>query len=142
MGRGGESFISPAEQRAAIDAWALATGTTISEWHEDLDESGGSLDRPGLQLALDRCDRGETGGIVAAKLDRLTRSVRDLGVLLDRAEAGGWNAAEILWQPSRHSPHHCEPPAMIATDDPAVLLLRPRNSRSAGLPRKEHPGTS
>jgi hypothetical protein len=73
-GRGGESFISPDEQRAAIEAWARSTGTTILEWHTDLDRSGGTLDREGFQAALERCRAGLAGGIVAAKIDRLARS--------------------------------------------------------------------
>jgi DNA invertase Pin-like site-specific DNA recombinase len=61
--RGGESFISPSEQRAAIEAWTRSTGTEILEWHEDLDESGGTLDRPAFTFALERCRAGLTGGI-------------------------------------------------------------------------------
>jgi DNA invertase Pin-like site-specific DNA recombinase len=94
-GRSGESFISPAEQRAAIEAWSKATGTTILEWHEDLDESGGTLDRPGFQAALERCRTGVTGGIAAAKLDRLTRSVQAVGALIEEARAGGWNLVAL-----------------------------------------------
>jgi hypothetical protein len=62
-GRSGESFISPDEQRRAIEAYAAAHKLEIVEWHTDLDQSGGTLDRPAFQAALDRCRRGETGGI-------------------------------------------------------------------------------
>ncbi len=94
-GRSGESFISPSEQRAAIEAWAKGTGTEIVEWHEDLDYSGGTLDRPGFQAALDRCRAGLTGGVVAAKLDRLTRSVVGLGTLLGEAREHGYNVVAL-----------------------------------------------
>jgi DNA invertase Pin-like site-specific DNA recombinase len=47
------------------------------------DVSARSLDRPGLQEALNRLINGQAQGIIVAKLDRLTRSVRDLGELLD-----------------------------------------------------------
>ena len=104
-GRSGESFISPGEQRASIEAWARATGTTIAEWHEDLDQSGGSLDRPAFQAALERCRAGLTGGIVAAKLDRLTRSVSDLGVLLEDAREHGYNVVAIDLGVDLHSPN-------------------------------------
>lgn len=46
--------------------------------------SGKSLDRPGFQEALRVLEAGQVDGIVVAKLDRLTRSVRDLGTLLER----------------------------------------------------------
>jgi DNA invertase Pin-like site-specific DNA recombinase len=94
-GRGGESFISPDEQRAAIEAWAKATKTTIVEWHQDLDQSGGTLDRPAFTMALERCRAGLTGGIVAAKLDRLTRSVVGLASLLDDAAEHGYNIVAL-----------------------------------------------
>jgi site-specific DNA recombinase len=94
-GRGGESFISPAEQRGTIEEWARRTGTEIGAWHEDLDYSGGTLNRPGFQAALERCRSGATGGIVAAKLDRLTRSVVGLGTLLAEAREHGFNVVAL-----------------------------------------------
>jgi site-specific DNA recombinase len=53
--------------------------------------SGKSLDRPGVQDVLGMMDRKEVDGVVVAKLDRLTRSVRDLNVLVEKyfvADAG------------------------------------------------------
>src|SRR5690242_3574271 len=91
----GASFISPAEQRAAIESWAKANKTTIVDWHEDLDQSGGTLNRPGFNAALKRCRSGLTGGIVAAKLDRLTRSVSGLAALLDDAQEHGFNLVAL-----------------------------------------------
>jgi site-specific DNA recombinase len=94
-GRTGESFISPGEQRAAIEEWAKRTGAEIAEWHQDLDQSGGTLNRPGFQAALGRCRAGLTGGIVATKLDRLTRSVVGLGTLLADAKEHGYNVVAL-----------------------------------------------
>jgi DNA invertase Pin-like site-specific DNA recombinase len=76
-GRDGESFISAEVQRRRIEAWAAAHGVRILEWWEEIDESGARRDRPLFQLALERCERGETGGIVVAKLDRFARSAVD-----------------------------------------------------------------
>ncbi|MGH3129651.1 MAG: recombinase family protein [Gaiellaceae bacterium] len=61
----------------------------------DLDQSGGTLDRPGFTAALERCRTGQTGGIAAAKLDRLTRSVAGLASLLDDAKAHGFNLVAL-----------------------------------------------
>ena len=94
-GRSGESFISPDEQRRAIEAYAAAHALTVDEWHTDLDQSGGTLQRPAFQAALSRCRRGETGGIIAAKLDRLTRSTVGLGTLIDEAREGHWNLIAV-----------------------------------------------
>ena len=73
-GREGESFISPEVQRKRIEAWAKAHDVKILEWWEEIDASGAKRDRPLFQQALERCERGETGGIVVAKLDRFARS--------------------------------------------------------------------
>jgi DNA invertase Pin-like site-specific DNA recombinase len=76
-GREGASFISPEVQHRRIEAWADAGGVEIVQWWEELDRSGAKRDRPMFQEALARCERGETGGIVVAKLDRFARSAVD-----------------------------------------------------------------
>ena len=76
-GREGESFISPDVQRKKIEAWAELHDVELVHIWEELDQSGAKRDRPMFQLALERCERGETGGIVVAKLDRFARSAVD-----------------------------------------------------------------
>jgi DNA invertase Pin-like site-specific DNA recombinase len=88
-GRSGESFISPAVQRERIEGVAAAGGHKIIQWHEDLDQSGAKEDRPGFQLALKRIEAGLSDGIVVAKLDRFSRSVRDAAIALQRIEESG-----------------------------------------------------
>jgi DNA invertase Pin-like site-specific DNA recombinase len=51
---------------------------------EDAGASAKSLERPGLAQALRAIDRGDAQGLVVAKLDRLTRSVIDIGELVDK----------------------------------------------------------
>jgi DNA invertase Pin-like site-specific DNA recombinase len=68
-------------QRERIRAYAKLYDLTIVAWETDA-ASGKSLARPGLQSALRRIERGEVAGVLVAKLDRLTRSVRDLGALI------------------------------------------------------------
>ena len=59
-------------------------------------ESGGSVrNRSGLQRALEACRSGEADGIVAAKLDRLSRSVIDFGRLLEDAKRRGFNVVAL-----------------------------------------------
>jgi DNA invertase Pin-like site-specific DNA recombinase len=76
-GREGESFISPEVQRKKIKAWAKLHDVEIVRWWEEIDQSGARLERPHFQEALARCERGETGGIVVARLDRFARSAVD-----------------------------------------------------------------
>ena len=76
-GREGESFISPEVQRKKIAAWAKLNEVKIVHWWEEIDQSGAKLERPMFQQALARCEAGETGGIVVARLDRFARSAVD-----------------------------------------------------------------
>ena len=46
-------------------------------------ETGKHANRPGLQRVLEMVRRGEVELVIVAKLDRLTRSVKDLGELLE-----------------------------------------------------------
>ena len=48
--------------------------------------------RPGLQRVLSMLDAGTASGVLVVKLDRLTRSVRDLGELVDNYFADGKRA--------------------------------------------------
>jgi len=93
-GREGESFQSPRQQREIIEAYALAHGHDVQFLDPDLDESGKGLNRPAMKEALRLLDAGKADGIIAARLDRLTRRVSDLGRLLDRA---GVNEKEPRW---------------------------------------------
>ena len=47
-------------------------------------ESAKSLNRPGMARLLAQVDAGEVKAVIIAKLDRLTRSVKDLCTLLER----------------------------------------------------------
>ncbi len=98
-GRDGESFISPSEQRKAIEAWSSLHRRTVGEIFEDLDQSGKLRHRPGLDAAMERVQSGVSGGIVVAKLDRFGRSVPHLGELLailDENDAALFTVAEGL----------------------------------------------
>jgi DNA invertase Pin-like site-specific DNA recombinase len=74
--REGSGFMSPDEQRDAIQRYADANGVTIaSEFDETDSVSGKTIEREGLQAALARALDGTTDGIIVAKVDRFARSV-------------------------------------------------------------------
>ncbi len=75
--------VSLAAQREKIAAYANLYGLELVATIEDAGISGKSLDRPGLQKALAMLRRREADALVVMKLDRLTRSVRDLGALIE-----------------------------------------------------------
>jgi site-specific DNA recombinase len=88
-GREGESFISPQVQRSKIGGWAKLHGVEIAEWWEEIDQSGAKLGRPMFQQSLARCEAGETGGIVVARLDRFARSAVDALESIKRLNLAG-----------------------------------------------------
>ncbi len=94
-GRSGESFISPDLQREQGAAWASSRGVEVAVVHEDLDQSGGKLERPGLDALMARIRAGETDGVIVSKLDRLSRlGVADALRLVEQiTNAGGSIAA-------------------------------------------------
>jgi site-specific DNA recombinase len=94
-GRGGDSFISPNDQRDRIAAWAMSRDVEIAAWHEDLDQTGGKLSRPGLDELMRRIRAKETGGVAVAYVDRLSRAnVGDALRLVEEIhDAGGQFAA-------------------------------------------------
>jgi DNA invertase Pin-like site-specific DNA recombinase len=71
-------------QRAKLAAYATALDLDLVAIIEDAGVSAKTLARPGLARALDMLDRGEADALLVTKLDRLTRSVRDLGDLVER----------------------------------------------------------
>lgn len=79
-----DSGVSLEAQRAKLAAYAVAMDLDLVAVHLDAGLSAKTLARPGLQAALAALDSGEVEGLLVAKLDRLTRSVRDLGDLLER----------------------------------------------------------
>jgi DNA invertase Pin-like site-specific DNA recombinase len=97
-GREGESFISSDVQLEHGAAWAKLRGVEVPMVHEDLDQSGGKLDRPGLNALLARIRAGETDGVIVSKLDRLSRLgvVDALRLVEEITEAGGSIAAVDL----------------------------------------------
>ena len=75
--RDGDRFISPDVQRETIKRFITGKGHTLIDVVQDLDESGGTLDRPGLDRVLGRLEAGEADGLAVAYLSRLSRRVID-----------------------------------------------------------------
>jgi DNA invertase Pin-like site-specific DNA recombinase len=76
-------------QRAALTGEADRRGWDL-ELVADEGLSGKNMNRPALQAALARLDRGEADTLISIRLDRISRSVADFAGLLDRAGRKGW----------------------------------------------------
>jgi site-specific DNA recombinase len=84
--------VSLEAQRAKLTDYARLYGHELVEVVADEGLSGRHLDRPGLQMALAMLKKRKAEGVLVAKLDRLTRSVRDLGMLIETYFSNGHGA--------------------------------------------------
>src|SRR6202051_1949865 len=84
-----ERGISLEAQAEKIRAMALVQGAELGEIIIESGESAKSLNRPGMTKLLAQVDAGQVRAVIVAKLDRLTRSVKDLCELLELFERRG-----------------------------------------------------
>lgn len=91
--------VSLGAQEARIAAYCTAMGWDDVEVIRDAGESAKSLQRPGIGTILEGVRVGSIGRVVVLKLDRITRSTRDLADLLDtfaKADAALVSVSEHL----------------------------------------------
>jgi DNA invertase Pin-like site-specific DNA recombinase len=81
--------ISLEAQQEKARAYASLYDLDLAEVIIDAGESAKTLDRPGLQRALALLKTGKVEALLVVKLDRLTRSVVDLGKLIETYFAPG-----------------------------------------------------
>jgi len=78
------SGVSLDAQKAKLEAYASLYDIELVDIEVDAGASAKTLNRPGLQSALARCEFGEAQALIVVKLDRLTRRVADLDTLIER----------------------------------------------------------
>ena len=76
--------VSLEAQEAKIRAMATVQGAAVIELIVEGGESAKDLKRPGMERLLTLVDERKVDTVIIAKLDRLTRSVKDLAELLER----------------------------------------------------------
>jgi site-specific DNA recombinase len=86
-----ERLRSPVLQRQAIERYAKAEGFAVESFPDELDVSGSRAKRPVLDQIIEGVKAGRLGGLVVAKLDRLSRRPPKERVLLfeEIEDAGG-----------------------------------------------------
>jgi site-specific DNA recombinase len=87
--RQAESGVSLEDQVARCIARANAEGLDVLDTIVDDGYSASSLDRPGVQRVLDAIRKRTVDAVVIAKLDRLTRSIRDAADLVALCQKQG-----------------------------------------------------
>lgn len=83
--------VSLQAQEAAIKKYCAENGIKLLDIFVDEGKSGKNLKRPAFQKALAEIDSRRANAIVVFKLDRMTRSLRDLFNLLDSRFDGSEN---------------------------------------------------
>jgi DNA invertase Pin-like site-specific DNA recombinase len=107
-----ESGLGLQAQESAIRGECQQRGVPLLGIHRDEGLSAASLGRPGLGGALAALDNGLGDVLMVAKLDRLSRSVRDAYDIMGRAQRMGW---------------------AVLTVDLAVDMTTPMGSAMAGV---------
>lgn len=83
----GQSGLGLEAQLASIKVYCVSQGYEIAETIKEVESAG--KDRPLLEAALERVVAGEFDGIIAAKLDRFSRSVVQADEILTRVSDAG-----------------------------------------------------
>jgi site-specific DNA recombinase len=87
--------VSLEAQSEKVRAMAVVQGADLFEVIIDAGESAKSLNRPGMARLLALVDAGAVDAVIIAKLDRLTRSVKDLAELLERFTRHGVSLVSV-----------------------------------------------
>lgn len=91
-----EHGVSLEAQEAKIRAQCTIDGLELVGIEVDAAVSAKNMNRPAIQSVFRRLEAGEAEGLIVAKLDRLTRSVYDLGPLLTPQRFGGrWQLLSV-----------------------------------------------
>jgi len=93
--RQAETGVSLEAQTARIRAMAVVHSAELLDVIVDGGESAKSLQRPGMERLLALVESKQVQAVIVAKLDRLTRSVRDLCELLERFEKRGVSLVSV-----------------------------------------------
>ena len=80
------SALSLDAQRRKIDAQAEVSDLELVEVLEDAGVSASSLKRPGMCKLLAQVAAGQIDAVIIAKLDRLSRNIKDLAGLLEKMQ--------------------------------------------------------
>lgn len=130
-------------QETKIRAMATVKGVILTDVLVDKAESAKSLDRPRVQDLLTMIRERKIAGVIIAKLDRLTRSVRDLGELVDlfqSCDVSIISTYETLDTTTANGRMILNITATIAQWEREIICERTRDALGLKLSRGEHAG--
>lgn len=110
-----DNGVSIAAQVAAIRSECHRNGWELLRIVEDAGVSAKTIRRPGLSEVLEALRKGEGNVLMAAKLDRLSRSTRDVCELGDMAQHYGFDLCLLDARIDTTTPHGRAQLSMMAT---------------------------
>jgi DNA invertase Pin-like site-specific DNA recombinase len=126
-------------QIRAIEDYCERAGLSLLRVEVDDGASGRSMKkRPGLARALESCRAGKADGLVAARLDRVTRSLLDFARLVEDAEKHGYALVVIDQSFDLTTPHGRAMAGMLAVFSQYERDLISARTRSALAHVKRH----
>jgi DNA invertase Pin-like site-specific DNA recombinase len=97
-----QAFNSLDAQREACAAYVASQKgqgwRLLPHRYDDGGVSGGTLERPGLQILLSHIEAGRVDLVVVYKVDRLTRSLADFAKLVERLDKAGVSFVSVTQQ--------------------------------------------
>jgi DNA invertase Pin-like site-specific DNA recombinase len=110
----GDSGLGLESQRAAIEQECERRGWALLRIEEDVASGKKRNGRPGLARALEACESREANCLIAAKLDRITRSLLSFAELVEEAKTGGYDLVVIDQSFDLGTPHGKAMAGMLA----------------------------
>lgn len=102
-------------QRAAIERECERRGWMLLRVERDVQSGKSIRKRPGLERAREALRSGEASALVAAKLDRLSRSVLDFAEIVEEARSEGYGVVVVDQGFDLETPHGRAMANMLAT---------------------------
>lgn len=92
------SGMSLSAQSEKLRQYCELQGWSVVKEYVDAGMSGGTLDRPALQEMMEDCRNGKINVVLVYKLDRLSRSLRDLILTIDEMRKHGVDFVSVTEQ--------------------------------------------
>src|SRR4051794_21793920 len=99
------SGLSLQAQRTALEDEAQRRGWELTQVFEDVASGKSRNGRRGLAAALSEVETGRADILLALRIDRLSRSLRDLVELMDRSVQQGWALVTLDLRVDTTTPH-------------------------------------
>jgi DNA invertase Pin-like site-specific DNA recombinase len=110
-----ESDLGLQVQRRMIEAECERHGWELIGIEQDVQSGKSTTRRPGLDRVLAACRRCDAAGVVAAHVDRLSRSLLDFSTMVAAAEREGWTIVCADQGFDLSTPHGRMMASMLAT---------------------------